>query len=98
MAKTDKGNGKAETAKPNKAEKPVVTVETVKPKKAKDAPKNVETERVSGTHRVFFMPNGNNPKLGSKMLRPAADTAQYMVDRGFGHVVKEEELKEKKGK
>lgn len=83
MAKTD---SKAKAGKTDSKAKATVSVETVK---APKPPKGAVTERVSGSHRVKFMPNGVNPKLGDKMMRPAADTAQMLVDKGYGHIIAE---------
>lgn len=83
--KPDAKAGKLTEEKPGKSE--TTSVEKVKPAKAEKPPKGAINERVSGTHRVKFMPNGNNPKLGEKMLRPSADVAQSFVDKGWGSVI-----------
>jgi len=67
-------------------EKATVTVEKIQPVKIEKAQGAIEG-RVSGSHRVKFMPNGTNPALGDKLLMPAATTAQTLVDKGFGDII-----------
>lgn len=84
---------KVETTKKPVAKKPetentkaVVTVETIDVKPfIKEEYKPMP--RVSGKHRVKFLPNGSNPKLGMELKFPSADVAQDFVDRGWGKVV-----------
>lgn len=89
----EKAPAKSESKKatePKKAgDEPKVKVTTANPtKKAAETPEyKVVTGRVSGKHRVKFLPNGTQPRLGTEIITPAASTAQSFVDQGLGQIV-----------
>jgi hypothetical protein len=72
-----------------------VEVEVIKPTSAPAPDHKIVTERVSGSHRVKFLPNGNCATrhggrivyLGHDVKLMAATTAQVLVDKGYGNVV-----------
>jgi len=81
----------AEEAKPKTEKKAAeknatISVEKVNPKDP-IKPKVMIGKTVSGNQRVNFQSNGSNPKLGEKVHKIAASTAQDFVNKGWGHVV-----------
>lgn len=71
-----------------KTEEKAVTVEVITPEAKKEAIKETPIlERVEGSHKVKFKPNGNYPKLGLDVKEVAATTAQVLVDKGFGEII-----------
>lgn len=81
----------AEEAKPKTEKKATeknatISVEKVNPKDPIKS-KVVIGKTVSGNQRVNFQSNGSNPKLGEKVHKIAASTAQDFVNKGWGHVV-----------
>lgn len=75
-------------------EKAKVTVEKVQPNAPKPEHKSVDG-RISGSHKVKFLPNGNsvqshngrNVSLGIGVKLIAAATAQALVDKGLGKII-----------